>query len=60
MTSSLRTESVELMQYYQMDPTAQTTHFMQGTATKVWGDDMFKVMHITAADWDGDDNDDSP
>jgi hypothetical protein len=52
---------VELMQYYQMDPTTQPTHFifMRGTATKVWGDDVFKVMHITAADWDSDDNDDS-
>jgi hypothetical protein len=45
---------VELMQYYQMDPT-------QGTATKVWGDDLdnfslfllfcflFSVIYFTAA-----------
>ena len=51
---------VELMQYYQMDPMTQTTHFMRGTATEVWGDDVFKVMHTTAADWDSDNNDDSP
>jgi cytoplasmic iron level regulating protein YaaA (DUF328/UPF0246 family) len=51
---------VELMQFYQMDPTTQLTHFMRGTATKVWGDDVFGAMHTTAADWDSDDNDDSP
>ena len=51
---------VELMQYYQMDPMTQPTHFMRGTATKVWGDDVFEAMHTTAADWDSDDNDDSP
>ena len=50
---------VELMQYYQMDPTTQQTHFMQGTAAEVWGDDTFEVMHTTATDWDSDDNDDS-
>jgi len=33
---------------------------MRGTATKVWGDDAFEVMRTTAADWDSDDNDDSP
>ena len=33
---------------------------MQGTATEVSGDDVFEVMHTTAADWDSDDNDDSP
>ena len=49
---------VELMHYYQMDPTTQPTHFMRGTATEVWGDD--EVMHTTAADWDSDDKDDSP
>jgi len=38
------------MQYYQMDPMTQTTHFMRGTATEVWGDDVFEVMHTTAAD----------
>jgi len=43
-----------------MDPTTQPTHFMRGTATKVWGDDAFEVMRTTAADWDSDDNDDSP
>jgi hypothetical protein len=51
---------VELMLYYQMDPTTQPTHFMQGTATKVWGDDVLKIMHTTAADWDSLDNDDHP
>ena len=51
---------VELMQYYQMDPTTQPSHFMRGTATEVWGNDNFKVMHTTAAGWDSDDNDDSP
>ena len=51
---------VELAQYYQMDPATQPTHFMQGTHTEVWGDDMFEVMHRTAADWDSNDNDDSP
>ena len=43
---------VELVQYYQMDPVTQPTHFMRGTHSK--------VMHTTAADWDSDDNDDSP
>jgi hypothetical protein len=33
---------------------------MQGTATEVSGDNVFEVMHTTAADWDSDDNDDSP
>ena len=51
---------VELAQYYQMDPATQPTHFMRGTHTEVWGDDVFEVMHTTAADWDSDDNDDSP
>jgi hypothetical protein len=51
---------VELMLYYQMDPTTQPTHFMRGTANKVWGDDVFKIMHTTAADWDSLDNDDCP
>jgi len=51
---------VELMQYSQMDPTTQPTHFVRGTATEVWRDDVFEVMHTTAADWDNDDNDDSP
>ncbi len=51
---------VELMQYYQMDPMKQPTHFMSGTATKVWGDDTFKVMRTSAADWDSNNNDDSP
>jgi hypothetical protein len=51
---------VQLMQYYQMDPVTQPTHFMRGTHTKVWGDDVFEVMHTTAVDWDSDDNDDSP
>ena len=51
---------VELMQYYQMDPTTQPAHFMRGTATEVWGDDVFEAMHTTAADWDSDDNDDNP
>ena len=32
---------VELMQYYQMDPTTQLTHITQGTATEIWGDDIF-------------------
>jgi hypothetical protein len=43
-----------------MDPAKQPTHFMQGTHTEVWGDDVFKVMHTTGADWDSDNNDDSP
>ncbi len=47
---------VELMQYYQMDPATQPRHFMQGTATEVWGDDIFKIMQISAADWDSDDS----
>ena len=51
---------VELAQYYQMDPVTQPTHFMRGTHTEVWGDDVFEVMHTTAADWDSDNNDDSP
>jgi len=51
---------VELAQYYQMDPATQPTHFMRGTHTKVWEDDVFEVMHTTAADWDSDDNDDNP
>jgi hypothetical protein len=33
---------------------------MQGTAIEVWGDDVFKIMHTTAADWDSLDNDDRP
>jgi hypothetical protein len=51
---------VELMLYYQMDPTTQPTHFMQGTATEVWGDEVFKIMHTMAVDWDSLDNDDCP
>ncbi len=51
---------MELMQYYQMDSATQPTHFMRGTHTKVWGNDVFKVMHTIAVDWDSDDNDDSP
>jgi hypothetical protein len=52
---------VKLMQYYQMDPATKPTHFMRGTHTEVWGDaDVFEVMHTTAADWDSDNNDDSP
>ena len=51
---------VELMQYYQMDPTTQPSHFMRGTAAEVWGNDTFEVMHTTAEDWDSDNNDDSP
>ncbi len=51
---------VELAQYYQMDPATQPTHFMRGTHTEYWGDDVFEVMHTTAVDWDSDDNDDSP
>ena len=47
---------VELMQYYQMDPTTQPRHFMQGTATKVWGDDIFKIMRSSAVEWDSDDS----
>ena len=43
---------VELMQYCQMDPATQLTHFMRGTHTEVWGDDAFEVMHTTAADWE--------
>ena len=49
---------VELMQYYQMDPMTQPTHFMQGMHNKVWGDGAFELMHTTATDWDSD-NDDS-
>ena len=51
---------VELIQYYQMDPVTQRTHFMRGTHTEDWGDDVFKVMHTTAADWGSGDNDDNP
>jgi hypothetical protein len=51
---------VELMLYYQMDPMTQPTHFMQGTAPEVWGDDVFGIMHTMAADWDSLDNDDRP
>jgi hypothetical protein len=43
-----------------MDPGTQPTHFMWGTHIEVWGDDVFEVMHTTAADWDSIDNDDSP
>jgi len=46
---------VELMQ------STQPTHFMRGTATEVWGDDVFEVVCTTAVDcWDSDNNDDSP
>ena len=48
------------MHYYQMDPMTQPTHFMRGTATKIWGDDTFEVMRTSAVDWDRDDNNDSP
>jgi hypothetical protein len=37
---------VELMQYYQMDPATQPRHCMQGTATKVWGDDISKSCEV--------------
>ncbi len=47
---------VELMQYYQSYPASQPRHFMQGTATEVWGDDIFEIMWSSAADWDSDDS----
>jgi cytoplasmic iron level regulating protein YaaA (DUF328/UPF0246 family) len=47
---------VEPMQFYQMDPATQLRHFMQGKATKVWRDDIFEIMQISAADWDSDDS----
>ena len=51
---------VGLMQYYQMDPMTQLTHFMRGTAAEVWTDDTFEVMRTSAADWDSNDSNDSP
>ena len=51
---------VGLMQYYQMDPMTQLTHFMRGTAAEVWTDDTFEVMRTSAADWDSNDSNNSP
>jgi hypothetical protein len=39
-----------------MDPATQPGHFMRGTATEVWGDDIFEIMQSSAADWDSDDS----
>ncbi len=41
----------KLQEYYQLALENCTTHFMQGTAAKIWGDDMHKVMYTSAADW---------
>ena len=41
----------KLQEYYQLAPENCPTHFMWGTAAKIWGDDMHKVMYTSAADW---------
>jgi hypothetical protein len=41
----------KLQEYYQLAVENCPTHFMQGTAAKIWGDDMHKVMYMSAADW---------
>ena len=41
----------KLQEYYQLAPQNCPTHFMQGTAREVWGDDPFEIMNTTAADW---------
>ena len=39
-----------LPEYYQMALEHQSTHFMHGTAAKIWGTDMHEIMYMTAAD----------
>jgi hypothetical protein len=41
----------KLQEYYRLDPERAPTHFMRGTADKVWGSDTHKVMYTTADDW---------
>jgi hypothetical protein len=42
----------KLQEYYQLaDPEQAPTHFMRGTADKVWGSNMHEVMYTTADDW---------
>ncbi len=41
----------KLQEYYQLAPENCPMHFMRGTAAKIWGDDMHKVMYTSAADW---------
>jgi hypothetical protein len=41
----------KLQEYYQLAPENCPTHFMWGTAAKIWGDDMHKVIYTSAADW---------
>jgi hypothetical protein len=41
----------KLQEYYQMDPNQRPTHFMRGTANKVWGNDTHEVMYTTVAAW---------
>jgi hypothetical protein len=41
----------KLQEYYQLDPERVSTHFMRGTADKVWGSDMHKIMYTMADDW---------
>jgi hypothetical protein len=41
----------ELMEYYQLDPCITPSHFMQGTAAEVWGEDTHKVMQGASSSW---------
>ncbi len=41
----------KLQEYYQLDPECAPTHFMRGTADKVWESDTHKVMYMTADNW---------
>jgi hypothetical protein len=41
----------KLQEYYQLDPERAPTHFLRGTADKVWERDTHKTMYMTADDW---------
>jgi hypothetical protein len=41
----------KLQEYYQLAPENCPTHFMRGTAAKIWGDGIHKVMYTSAANW---------
>ncbi len=41
----------KLQEYYQLDPEHAPTHFMRGTADKVWGRNTHEVMYTRADDW---------
>ncbi len=41
----------KLQECYQLDPECAPTHFIRGTADKVWGSNTHEVMYTAADDW---------